>query len=137
MVSAFSGGFSRLVIDWSDLASASSACTSSVSMPPADCCAARRAICCTAPVAVRAAGKQLELAYRPDHRLPRTLLGDPYRLRQIVVNLVGNAPVFSVAALGFGHPETWWFVAAMMVGIGAFEGVERLMLRRASSVTAH
>ncbi len=43
----------------------------------------------------RAADKGLELACRIDPALPDTLVGDPGRLRQIVVNLAGNSIKFT------------------------------------------
>ncbi|MBK9615920.1 MAG: response regulator [Uliginosibacterium sp.] len=47
------------------------------------------------PLSLRACEKQLELVFELDPQLPPRLLGDPGRLRQIVLNLLGNAIKFT------------------------------------------
>jgi PAS domain S-box-containing protein len=46
-------------------------------------------------LAVRAHNKDLELVYRISQEIPDLLVGDPVRLRQIIVNLLGNAIKFT------------------------------------------
>jgi uncharacterized protein len=45
--------------------------------------------------------------------------------------LVGYCPGPALAALGFGNPATWLFVAAMLAGVTSYKLIQSLLSRRA------
>jgi signal transduction histidine kinase/DNA-binding response OmpR family regulator/HPt (histidine-containing phosphotransfer) domain-containing protein len=66
-------------------------------------------------LAIRAAEKRMEVIFNPAPDVPDALIGDPGRLRQILVNLVGNAIKFA----NRGH---------VMVNVGVIEKDENACL---------
>lgn len=77
-------------------------------------------------LSVRAHEKSLEIAYRILPGTPRRVVGDSARLRQIIVNLVGNAIKFThagqvvmeVAAVDKGDDRVWIDLNVIDTGIG-------------------
>jgi PAS domain S-box-containing protein len=75
-------------------------------------------------LAYRAHERHLELAWRVDPNLPERCLGDPVRLRQILINLLGNALKFtekgSVTILGklVDRADQWLAVRFEVVDTG-------------------
>ena len=80
----------------------------------------------TKTLALRAHEKGLELGYRISPTIPRNLIGDSLRLRQILLNLVGNAikftdkgEVFVIAdAIEVGDPEVRLHFQVRDTGMG-------------------
>ena len=80
----------------------------------------------TKTLALRAHEKGLELGYRISPTIPRNLIGDSLRLRQILINLVGNAikftdkgEVFVIAdAIEVGDPEVRLHFQVRDTGMG-------------------
>jgi signal transduction histidine kinase/CheY-like chemotaxis protein/ligand-binding sensor domain-containing protein/HPt (histidine-containing phosphotransfer) domain-containing protein len=79
----------------------------------------------------KAAEKNLDLAYLPEEGLPNALVGDETRLRQILLNLIGNAIKFTahgevlvearrgtIEASPSGEPLVWLNMSVRDTGIG-------------------
>jgi signal transduction histidine kinase len=93
-------------------------------------------------VAANAAEKQLDLAYLADPSLPAVVIGDPARLRQVLVNLLGNAVKFTdrggvfldVAPSGSGERRAELHFRVVDTGIGISEEDQALLFQTFSQV---
>ena len=76
-------------------------------------------------LAPRAHAKKLELVCRVDERLPPALRGDPFRLRQVLTNLIGNAVKFTetgeIVIDVLRHSDTTLRVSVRDTGVGISE----------------
>ena len=78
------------------------------------------------PLALRACAKGLELIFNAAPDVPEALVGDPGRLRQIIINLVSNAIKFTehgevvlrVKKLAYGEDEALLHFSVTDTGIG-------------------
>ena len=85
----------------------------------------------------RVKGRALELVVDLDPRLPRMLLGDPSRLRQVFANLVSNAMKFTssghvlvkVAVLGLSQARTTLALRVEDTGIGIPKAVQAYLFQ--------
>jgi PAS domain S-box-containing protein len=82
---------------------------------------------------IRAAEKQLPFSVRFDGRVPSTITSDATRLRQILINLLGNAIKFTengsvqLVVRYCDHPQHWLEFEVVDTGIGiSHEQLERL-----------
>ena len=80
-------------------------------------------------VAVRAHQKDLDLVWDQDVRLPSRITADPARLRQVLVNLLGNAVKFTNVGfvrvrVGLEEPRSPWSgdVARVHLGLRRRDG---------------
>jgi two-component system, sensor histidine kinase and response regulator len=85
--------------------------------------------------ALRASEKQLELLCEVDEQVPKMVRGDPFRLRQILVNLIGNAIKFTGAGevalrvkVDQVDGEEWLLHFTVLdTGVGIAAGVRKLI----------
>ena len=86
-------------------------------------------------------GKDLNLSARVDEELPERLMADPARLRQILLNLAGNAVKFThqgavsiVLEPSPGRDRGWWRLRVRDTGIGVPEDQHRRIFDSFSQV---
>ena len=84
-------------------------------------------------MAPRAHAKQLEIACRIDEKLPTALRGDPFRLRQVLTNLIGNSVKFTdrgeVVVDVRLQPDGMLYFAVRDTGIGMPDEVQQRLFQ--------